>query len=96
MKSKRFSQTPNRTERSTNSTVDQTENRLFVRLPRACARAGAVTPIPEWPPLPSHGFIRGRPATRTDVEAGNVISVASIGEAAIGVPLTFRFHSKPI
>lgn len=40
-----------------------------------------------WPPLPKTGFISGRAATTTDVDAGNAAFVARVGETVIGKPI---------
>ncbi|MFO1160027.1 MAG: hypothetical protein U1E60_14390 [Reyranellaceae bacterium] len=41
----------------------------------------------EWPPLPTKGFISGRPAQVQDVKDGNAVFVAKVGDAVIGKPL---------
>jgi hypothetical protein len=46
--------------------------------------AAAAAQAPVWPALPSQEFIRGRPATKADVAAGNAVFVAAIGEKVIG------------
>ena len=52
--------------------------------------AVAAAESPAWPALPSQGFIRGRPATRADVAAGNALFVAAIGEKVIGRALEMQ------
>ena len=42
---------------------------------------------PDWPPLPSQGFITGRAATQADVSAGKAAFVAQVGNTIIGKPL---------
>jgi hypothetical protein len=42
---------------------------------------------PEWPSLPTKGFISGRPATEQDVDDGNAIFVAKVGGTTIGKPI---------
>lgn len=46
--------------------------------------AAAAAEAPAWPALPSQGFIRGRPATKADVAAGDAVFVVVIGEKVIG------------
>ncbi len=55
---------------------------MFSALPIA-ATAQSVA----WPPLPTQGFLRGRPATTADIAAGNAVFVAEVGEVVIGRPL---------
>lgn len=40
-----------------------------------------------WPELPTKGFIFGRAATEQDVQDGNAIFVAKVGNTVIGKPL---------
>jgi hypothetical protein len=42
-----------------------------------------------WPPLPTSGFISGRPATDKDVAAGNAVFVLRAYGIAFGKPLDF-------
>jgi hypothetical protein len=42
---------------------------------------------PNWPPLPTSGFISGRPATDKDVAAGNAVFVLRAYGIAFGTPL---------
>ena len=44
----------------------------------------------EWPPLPSQGFITGRPAQKDDVANGNAVFVAIVNGVAVGKPLAVR------
>lgn len=46
-----------------------------------------MTVSSEWPPLPSQGFITGRPAHQADVISGNAVFVAAIKDVVIGKPL---------
>jgi hypothetical protein len=46
--------------------------------------AGAAS---DWPPLPSKGFVAGRPAQKSDVENGDAVFVAAIKNVVIGKPL---------
>ena len=46
-----------------------------------------ITPITTWPPLPTRGFIKGRAATKKDVEDGNAVFVAAIAGKGIGIPI---------
>ena len=48
------------------------------------ASAAAAT---DWPPLPSHGFITGRPAQKEDVARGDAVFVAAVNDAAVSKPL---------
>lgn len=41
----------------------------------------------QWPPLPTSGFITGRPATAADVAAGNAAFVAQADGEVVGEPL---------
>ncbi|MEM7412106.1 MAG: hypothetical protein AAF430_17900 [Myxococcota bacterium] len=43
-----------------------------------------------WPVLPSSGFIVGRAASMADVESGDAVFVAQVGESIIGVPLDLQ------
>jgi hypothetical protein len=45
------------------------------------------TVVVPWPPLPTKGFIRGRPATLEDVSAGNAIFVAAHFGKLTGEPI---------
>ena len=47
---------------------------------------GAVSEA--WPPLPTTGFLSGRPASKQDVSEGNAVFVAEREGAVIGVALT--------
>src|SRR5579864_1319065 len=42
----------------------------------------------EWPPLPTKGFITGRPAQKQDVAKGDAVFVAAIKDTVIGKPLS--------
>ncbi|HEV2626642.1 MAG TPA: hypothetical protein VGV62_16310 [Xanthobacteraceae bacterium] len=53
-------------------------------VPSAEPAAGAA---PSWPPLPTSGFIAGRPATAKDVADGNAIFVLRAYGAPFGKPL---------
>ena len=44
----------------------------------------------DWPPLPSQGFISGRPAQATDVQNGDAIFVAAVQGKVIGKPLPIK------
>ncbi len=52
---------------------------------------GRSAPLPKsdtpWPPLPETGFISGRPATESDMDAGNAVFVSKAGGQLIGRPL---------
>jgi hypothetical protein len=48
----------------------------------------AMAGSPEWPLLPSQGFITGRPALKSDVESGNAVFVAAVKGVVIGKPLS--------
>ena len=48
---------------------------------------GAHAQAPDWPSLPSQGFITGRAATQADVNAGKAAFVAQVGNTIIGKPL---------
>jgi hypothetical protein len=43
---------------------------------------------PDWPPLPTRGFIRGRSATDQDVKEGNAVFVAARQGKAIAEPIS--------
>lgn len=43
-----------------------------------------------WPPLPSVGFISGRPANENDVGEGNAIFVMRSGENIVGLPIAIE------
>jgi hypothetical protein len=47
----------------------------------------ALAASPEWPPLPSQGFITGRAAHQDDVKNGNAVFVAAVNNVVIGKPL---------
>jgi hypothetical protein len=49
--------------------------------------AVALAQTANWPSLPTDGYIRGRPATKADVEAGRAVFVAADGDRVIGRPL---------
>ena len=49
--------------------------------------AGVLAQTVTWPSLPSDGYIRGRPATEADIEAGRAVFVAADGDRVIGRPL---------
>jgi len=51
------------------------------------AAAAAQTPAVNWPPLPSKGFVSGRPATDEDVAAGNAVFVLKAYGAYFGKPM---------
>ncbi|HUD40734.1 MAG TPA: hypothetical protein VMR06_01930 [Dokdonella sp.] len=40
-----------------------------------------------WPPLPSSGFVAGRPATQDDVDAGNALFLLGDGTRSSGEPM---------
>lgn len=40
-----------------------------------------------WPPLPTQGFVSGRPANEKDVADGNAIFVAKVDNRIIGTPI---------
>lgn len=40
-----------------------------------------------WPPLPSSGFVAGRPATQADVDAGDALFLLGDGTRSSGEPL---------
>jgi hypothetical protein len=50
---------------------------------------GGATPAAssEWPPLPSKGFVTGRPAQKSDVANGDAVFVAAVKGVVIGKPL---------
>jgi len=56
------------------------------RPPDKQAQMVPTTPAP-WPPLPTSGFVSGRPATQQDVRDGNAVFVAEVGGKVIGQPL---------
>jgi hypothetical protein len=41
----------------------------------------------EWPPLPNKRFVSGRAATVQDVDKGDAIFVAKVGDEVIGKPI---------
>jgi hypothetical protein len=41
----------------------------------------------DWPPLPSKGFITGRPAQKSDVKNGDAVFVAAVKDVVVGKPL---------
>ena len=51
------------------------------------AAASAQTAPVNWPPLPTKGFISGRPATDEDVAAGNAIFVLKAYGTYFGKPM---------
>jgi hypothetical protein len=46
-----------------------------------------TAPAPDWPPLPTTGYVSGRAAVPEDIGAGNAVFVAEIGGQYIGEPL---------
>jgi len=48
---------------------------------------GAATAAPKWPPLPTHGFIKGRAAQPADVAKGNALFVLDVDGKRIGKPI---------
>ena len=42
---------------------------------------------PDWPTLPSTGFVTGRPAQKNDVANGDAVFVAAVKDVVIGKPL---------
>jgi hypothetical protein len=50
---------------------------------------GGTTPgaASDWPPLPSKGFVAGRPAQKSDIANGDAVFVAAIKDVVIGKPL---------
>jgi hypothetical protein len=50
----------------------------------------ASTETPQWPALPSKGFIFGRPATQQDVADGNAVFSAEKDGKVIGTPLSIQ------
>ena len=44
----------------------------------------------EWPPLPSSGFVTGRPAQKEDVAKGNAIFSAVVNGVVVGKPLPIK------
>jgi hypothetical protein len=55
---------------------------LLVVLGAASAAAAA-----DWPPLPSSGFVAGRPAQKEDVAKGNAIFSAVVNGVVVGKPI---------
>ena len=47
-------------------------------------------PANTWPPLPSVGFLSGRPATKADVRDGNAVFVAEREGVPVGEPLAIE------
>jgi hypothetical protein len=45
---------------------------------------GAAQAAPKWPPLPKHGFIRGRVAQPADVAKGNALFVMKVDGKLVG------------
>lgn len=43
-----------------------------------------IVSMTPWPSLPETGFIAGRPATQSDMDAGDAVFVAKAGEQLIG------------
>ena len=43
---------------------------------------------PDWPTLPSKGFVTGRPAHKNDVANGDAVFVAAVKDVVIGKPLS--------
>ncbi len=41
----------------------------------------------DWPPLPSRGFVTGRPAQASDVQNGDAVFVAAVKNVVVGKPL---------
>jgi hypothetical protein len=52
----------------------------------AAAAATQTVPV-NWPPLPTTGFISGRPATDQDVTAGNAVFVLKAYGSYFGKPM---------
>ena len=44
----------------------------------------------EWPPLPSSGFVTGRPAQKEDVAKGNAVFSAVVNGVVVGKPLPIK------
>ena len=54
---------------------------------QTAAQPSQAQVVTSWPPLPTTGYIRGRVATAADVESGNAVFAACVGE--VGQPLHF-------
>ena len=52
-----------------------------------CLGAASAAAATNWPPLPSHGFIKGRPAQKEDVARGDAVFVAAVNNVVVGKPL---------
>ena len=52
----------------------------------AAAAAAQTAPV-NWPPLPTKGFVSGRPATDKDVAAGNAVFVLKAYGTYFGKPM---------
>ena len=50
----------------------------------------AYAQVVSWPQLPSSGFVRGKAASKADVESGQAVFVAAIGDTVIGRPLPIQ------
>jgi hypothetical protein len=61
---------------------------LLLRMGGTVTDASAETP--EWPALPTKGFIVGRPATQRDVADGNAVFSAEKNGKVIGAPLSIQ------
>src|SRR5437870_10593264 len=64
--------------------------RILSALGIAGAAGTAAAADLDWPVLPIHGFISGRPASQTDVKNGDAIFVASVGDKIIGKPISIQ------
>jgi hypothetical protein len=52
-----------------------------------CLGAASAAAAANWPPLPTHGFIKGRPAQNEDVARGDAVFVAAVNNVVVGKPL---------
>jgi hypothetical protein len=59
---------------------------LLLALGVAMASSAQTAPV-NWPPLPTKGFVSGRPATDEDVTAGNAVFVLKAYGTYFGKPM---------
>lgn len=59
---------------------------LILAFGLATAAAAQTAPV-KWPPLPTKGFVSGRPATDEDVAAGNAVFVLKAYGTYFGKPM---------
>jgi len=48
-----------------------------------CLGAASAAAAANWPPLPTHGFIKGRPAQKEDVARGDAVFVATVNNVVV-------------